>query len=187
MVNAPLNAVFIGGQVELVTAGIISYSSFIRSIEHVMVLKDVVITMGSETVIPSGFDPMAGQTIQRRYSNIWIKEKGNWVLKARHANNICDAFTTSRSPNFNQYEAAVNDMNIKVRNNPSSYQFELYVESKATKSSIRITDINERLIENLQIAKGIRTVSLGANYRSGIYIATITSGEYTKAVKLVKL
>ena len=38
MVNAPLNAVFIGGQVELVVAGIISYTSFTRTVEHVLVL-----------------------------------------------------------------------------------------------------------------------------------------------------
>jgi len=187
MVNAPLNAVFIGGQVELVKAGIISYSSFTRSIENVMVLKDVVITMGSETVIPSGLDPMAGQTIQRRYSNIWIKEKGNWILKARHANNICASPASARSSQSDQHEVAANGMLVKVRNNPSSNQFELYVETKAAKSNIRITDINGRLIENKQITNDIKTVSIGGNYRSGIYIATIMSGEYTKAVKLVKL
>lgn len=187
MVNSPFNMVFIGGQVGLVSAGIISYTSFIRNIEHVMVLKDVVITMGNETVIPSGLDPMAGQTIQRRYSNIWIKEKGNWILVARHANNICPAVVTSRSSPTIQNEVQANDMTVKVRNNPAHHQFELYIQSTASKASLRVIDSNGRLIETMEIPNGSKTVPLGANYRSGLYFAEIISGGNTRVVKLVKL
>ena len=185
MVNSPFNMVFIGGQVGLVSAGIISYTSFIRNIEHVMVLKDVVITMGSETVIPSGVDPMAGQTIQRRYTNIWMKEKGEWIMVARHANNICAAAATSRSSPTIQNEVQANDMTVKVRNNPASHQFELYIEGISSKASLRIIDNNGRLIERRGISNG--TVSMGANYRSGLYIAEIMSGGNTRVIKLVKL
>jgi hypothetical protein len=187
MVNAPLNAVFIGGQVELVAAGIISYSSFIRTIEHVMVLKDVVITMGSETVVPSGFDPMAGQTIQRRYSNIWIKDKGNWILKARHANNICAEPVSSRTSSIIQNEIPANNMTVKVGNNPASHQFDLYIQSTAPKASLRVFDNSGRLIEILEIKNDNKAVPVGANYRSGLYFAQITSGGNTRVVKLVKL
>jgi hypothetical protein len=187
MVNSPFNMVFIGGQVGLVSADIISYTSFIRNIEHVMVLKDVVITMGSETVIPSGLDPMAGQTIQRRYSNIWIKEKGNWILMARHANNICPAAVTSHSSPTIQNEVQANDMTVKVRNNPASHQFELDIRSTVSKASLRVIDSNGRLIETMEIPNGIKTVSLGAHYRSGLYFAEIMSGGNTRVVKLVKL
>ena len=187
MVNSPLNMVFIGGQVGLVSAGIISYSSFIRNIEHVMVLRDVVITMGSETVVPSGLDPMAGQTIQRRYTNIWMKEKGNWIMVARHANNICTTAFTSRSSPTIQNELQTNNLTVKVRNNPAHHEFELYIESLVSKASLRITDINGRLIERMQIPNGTKTVPIGANYRSGIYFAEITGGGYSRVVKLVKL
>lgn len=187
MVNSPFNMVFIGGQVGLVSAGIISYTSFIRNIEHVMVLKDAVITMGSEIVIPSGLDPMAGQTIQRRYSNIWIKEKSNWILVARHANNICPAVVTSRSSPIIQSEVHANDMTVKVLNNPASHQFELRIQSTASKASLRVIDSNGRLIETMEIPNGIKNVLMGANYRSGLYFAEIMSGGNTRVVKLVKL
>ena len=187
MVNAPLNAVFIGGQVELVAAGIISYSSFIRTIEHVMVLKDVVITMGSETVVPSGFDPMAGQTVLRRYSNIWIKDKGNWILKARHANNICPAPASSATSSIRQNEVSPNEMTIRVGNNPASHQFELYIQNMPSKASLHVFDNNGRLIETMEIPNGNKVVSMGANYRSGLYFAKITGGGNTQVVKLVKL
>ena len=186
MVNAPINIVAIGGQVELVIAGIISYSSFTRHIEQVQVLKDVVITMGSETVVPSGLDPLAGQTIQRRYTNIWMKEKGNWILVARHANNICPAVTNSVSSREN-IESMANGMSVKVQNNPTHHHFDLHVGSTDQKVNINITDNNGRLIERLEMAQGANTISIGENYRSGIYFVQITNGKITKTLKLVKL
>ena len=90
MVNAPFNRVTMSSKevIDLVKAGVIRYSSFTRNIEQVLIKGDVVITMGSETVVPVGDMPKAGQTINRRYTNIWIKERGNWRLVARHANEI---------------------------------------------------------------------------------------------------
>src|SRR5688572_1978989 len=188
MVNSPLNMVFIGGQVDLVIAGIISYASFIRTVEHVMVLKDVVITMGSETVIPSGPDPMAGQTIQRRYTNIWMKAKGNWILMARHANNICSTESSARSQTPAFGEPAANDLKIRIRKNPSHNSFHLdFLENFSGRIKIQIIDINGRVIENLEVAKGTTTVQIGENYNAGIYFVHLTNGMQNKMVKLVKL
>ena len=188
MVNAPLNAVFIGGQVELVAAGIISYTSFSRTVEHVLVLKDVVITMGSETVIPSGADPRAGETINRRYTNIWIKEKGKWVLTARHANDICPSFTsaTSSLPDAKQMNTA--QPTISIRNNPSSNYFELvFSKWSGEKISINIVDHAGRLIQRLQVPNKNQSIRIGQHYRGGIYFAEISNGTHKRAVKLVKL
>jgi hypothetical protein len=188
MVNSPLNIVFIGGQVDLVIAGIISYTSFVRNVEHVMVLKDVVITMGSETVVPSGPDPMAGQTIQRRYTNIWIKDKGDWILIARHANNICSTGTGARSRTPAINESASENLKIKVRMNPSRNSFHLdFLENVPGGIKIQVLDINGRLIEQLVVAEEIYTIQLGENYRAGIYLALLTNGIHNKMVKLVKL
>jgi hypothetical protein len=89
MVNySPLNQVFIGGQIDMVKSGIIKYSSFTREIEQILVNGDVVITMGSEVAIPTYDHTRAGQTIKRRFTNIWMKQNGSWMLIARHANEI---------------------------------------------------------------------------------------------------
>ena len=188
MVNAPLNAVFIGGQVELVAAGILSYTSFIRTVEHVLVLKDVVITMGSETVIPSGADPRAGETINRRYTNIWVKEKGNWVLQARHANDICPSLTGAASILPDARQRTMMPPTISIRNNPASTYFDLvFFKWAGEKISINIVDHAGRSIERLQVPNKNQRIRIGEHYRTGIYFAEITNGIDKRTVKLVKL
>ena len=91
VVNAPnTNRVGIGRQaaLDLVRRGLIHYSSFERRIEFMRIEGDVAIIMGGETVRPIGETPLAGQTVQRRFTNIWRKEGGTWHLIARHANVI---------------------------------------------------------------------------------------------------
>ena len=188
MVNSPLNIVFIGGQVELVKAGILQYTSFTRVVEHVLVLKDVVITMGNETVVPAGLDPLAGKTIYRRFTNIWMKEKGKWVLMARHANNICPTDPSSVSMPQSFIESTVNSSIVRVRNNPSGNHFNLdLVNYSDQKTDIRTFDNSGRIIESLQLANGIQTISIGGNYRSGIYFTEITRGVDKQTLKLIKL
>jgi len=62
--------------------------SFTREVEKVLVNGDIAISMGNETVVPA-VGPNQGQTIKRRYTNIWMKKDGSWKLVARHANIIC--------------------------------------------------------------------------------------------------
>lgn len=91
MVNNPYNMVILGraAVIDRMKEGIINYSGFEREIEKMMDLGNTVIVMGLETVLPKEGAPMAGQKVQRRYTNIWILEDGKWRIKARHANVIC--------------------------------------------------------------------------------------------------
>ena len=72
-----------------VRSGLLKYSSFVREIESIGFYDDTVIVMGMEEVTPIGDTPRAGQTLRRRYTNIWMKRQGKWLLTARHANVIC--------------------------------------------------------------------------------------------------
>ena len=63
--------------------------SFTREVEYIAIRGDVALSMGNETVLPGGDVPAAGQTVKRRYTNIWMKVEGEWKLIARHANVIC--------------------------------------------------------------------------------------------------
>lgn len=47
--------------------------------------KHTAISMGSETAATG-----SGGTVQRRYTNIWIREGRSWKLKARHSSIICE-------------------------------------------------------------------------------------------------
>ena len=90
-VNNPTNQVSRGRTEVLnrVRSGQLNYSSFVREIESVRVYGDTVIVMGLEAIVPSGASADAGKTIRRRYTNIWMKRKGKWLLASRHANVIC--------------------------------------------------------------------------------------------------
>jgi ketosteroid isomerase-like protein len=89
-VNNPFN-VIVKAKVGPIRKGQLTYSSFVREIEKIIVHDKTVIVMGSETVVPDGTSPDAGKTINRRFTNIWMKQKDGWKLVARQASVICPA------------------------------------------------------------------------------------------------
>lgn len=95
IVNAPNNQVVVGRRAVLdtfVRAGVINFSTFERQIELIRVDGTFAIIMGLETVQPISDAPnaglVAGQTIKRRFTNVWKNEAGTWRLFVRHANVI---------------------------------------------------------------------------------------------------
>lgn len=85
-VNNPFNEI---DKADRIRTGAVTYSSFIREPEAVLIHGDTVIVMGREIVVPKGSSPDAGKTINRRYTNIWMKRNSKWRLVARHASVIC--------------------------------------------------------------------------------------------------
>jgi hypothetical protein len=73
----------------LIQKGVIRYTSFERFPEEFLFFNDMVVVMGRETVVPAKGAPNAGRTLERRYTNIWMKRNGKWRLTVRHANNVC--------------------------------------------------------------------------------------------------
>jgi hypothetical protein len=90
MVNTPTNQISPNRSivVDLVEKGIIHYSSFERNIEQITFNGAIAIVMGGETVQPTGIAPLAGQTVERRFTHIWQYDGATWRLVARHANVI---------------------------------------------------------------------------------------------------
>lgn len=90
-VNSPRNQIVKGreGVFALIRDGVVNYSSFVREPEAILIFENTVVVMGLETIIPTGNAPGAGQTVRRRYTNIWMKKGGRWLLTARHASVIC--------------------------------------------------------------------------------------------------
>ncbi len=73
----------------LIKQGVIRYTAFERFQETFLFFNDMVVVMGSETVVPSTGAPNAGKTMHRRYTNFWMKKNTRWLLTVRHANNVC--------------------------------------------------------------------------------------------------
>ncbi len=92
-VNAPVNRVTPSrtGVFGLLTQGLVHYSSYEITIEFLRVDGPIAVVMGAEVVRPTGKAPHAGETVQRRYTHVWRKADGRWLLVARHANIIVPA------------------------------------------------------------------------------------------------
>jgi len=90
IVNNPQSSISAdrGVVLALVRKGLIRYSSFERTIEAIRFDGDIAIVMGSEEVVPVGDTPRAGQTVHRRFTNIWKIKGTTWVMIGRHANVI---------------------------------------------------------------------------------------------------
>ena len=88
IVNNPQNGITPDreGVLDRVRKGLIRYSSFERRIEAIRIDGDVAIVMGLEVVVPKGEAPRAGETVRRRYTNIWKRSGSGWKSIARHAN-----------------------------------------------------------------------------------------------------
>ena len=87
-VNNPFNQIVQAKQGPM-RKGELTYSTFARDIETILIHGATVIVMGGETVVPTGTTANAGKTIRRRFTNVWMNTTGNWLLVARHANAIC--------------------------------------------------------------------------------------------------
>lgn len=74
----------------LMRSGVINYASFERAIEHVEIHGNTAVVMGNESLQMAATDGKPGQTIKRRYTNIWMKTGGKWRIIARHANVVCE-------------------------------------------------------------------------------------------------
>jgi ketosteroid isomerase-like protein len=78
--NNPRNGLTVGssGVIEAAKSGLINYYSFDRVIESVQVLGSTVVVMGQETVVVKNAENGPGETIRRRYTNVWMKSGKNW-------------------------------------------------------------------------------------------------------------
>ncbi|TAL44402.1 MAG: CHRD domain-containing protein [Chitinophagaceae bacterium] len=73
--------------------------------------------------------------------------------------------------------------------NPSRSYFTVYIESNniTDKISVRLFDVNGRIVEVRNNVSGSQTLRLGNNLKAGIYFAEIRQGNETKKLKLLKL
>jgi hypothetical protein len=86
VVNSPINMVVNRDNVlGRMRSGQIVYEEGQSVIEFVGIRGDAVVIMGEEIVKPMGAAPYAGQTVRRRFTDIWMEIKGAWKLSVRQA------------------------------------------------------------------------------------------------------
>jgi ketosteroid isomerase-like protein len=70
-------------------AGRLHYGRFDRTIEHAATRNaDEVVFMGEETIIPPAGEANAGLIVRRRYTDIWKRIDGRWLLSLRQATHL---------------------------------------------------------------------------------------------------
>jgi hypothetical protein len=90
MLNGPANAVKRKPElVAMLARGDIASETFERKVEGVAITGDVGIVMGSEAVTPSPTSNLGrlhpGETLNRRYTNVFLWQDGKWRFLARQA------------------------------------------------------------------------------------------------------
>lgn len=69
---------------QLLTGGTAPYRSAVYQTDAVSVYRDVVVTIGLETVVPAT-GAQAGQSVRRRVTHVWQRQGGDWRLVLRQA------------------------------------------------------------------------------------------------------
>lgn len=90
IINGPSNVVKRKAElVDMLAHGLMASESFTRKVEGVALTGNVGIVMGSEVVTPSPNSQLGklhpGQTLNRRYTNVFLWEHGKWRFLARQA------------------------------------------------------------------------------------------------------
>ena len=70
----------------LVESGVLVITEFVRQIEYLHVVGDVVFVAGSEDVVWGGKMPLAGKAQHLRFTAVWMQHDGRWQEVIRHAN-----------------------------------------------------------------------------------------------------
>jgi ketosteroid isomerase-like protein len=75
---------------ERVRTNIIKYKTYTRQFDYFRKYGDTVVVVGSELVVPTADANRtdAGQTVHRRFTEVWVRRNGQWQKVVRHANNI---------------------------------------------------------------------------------------------------
>jgi uncharacterized protein (TIGR02246 family) len=69
---------------QLLTEGTSPYRSAVYQTDAVSVYRDVVVTIGLETVVPAS-GAQAGQQVRRRVTHVWQRQGDQWRLVLRQA------------------------------------------------------------------------------------------------------
>lgn len=86
VVNNPQNGISRSGATGTRNAsGLIRYSRYLRSVEYAGKLGDLVVLMGEERVVPKGDAAGNGKEVRRRFTDVWRREGGRWLLALRQA------------------------------------------------------------------------------------------------------
>ena len=83
--------------------------------------------------------------------------------------------------------AIQNNMEVKVFPNPSTVSFNLLVQNSASTSNVkvRVLDLQGRSIKSMSVTPN-QTITLGAEFKAGVYMLEVRDGDAVKVTRIVK-
>jgi hypothetical protein len=155
---------------------------------------------------PGGVKPDSiGITLYRKNGGIWYSN--NWVVNKTVMKKILNGEVsvkgTSGSSRFNnedlpltihqgneekESDESEDNLIVNVYGNPTSSSFNILIQGTnlVEPVSMRVFDINGKLVENKQNVNRYEMFSIGATYTMGVYYAEFIQGKQRKVVKLLK-
>jgi hypothetical protein len=103
MVNSPVNQIVRKDQlIKLLSEGQIASEAIERTIEATAITGNVGIVMGRETIKPKPTSELGrvhgSKTLERRFTNVFLFEDGNWRLLARQSSVIQTTSVPDKAP-----------------------------------------------------------------------------------------
>ena len=141
--------------------------------------REYITTSSSMSIhnIPGG--PMIGTTYTIRVDVLY----NNSYVPGREACTLTILPTATRMTN-----EALNVFQVKSSPNPFTNNFSLNINTSSEELiEVKVYDIFGRTIETLtNTIDNIANLALGDNYSSGVYTITVSQGEYTKTLRVIK-
>jgi hypothetical protein len=113
----------------------------------------------------------------------------NTLDKYNNKNCPIDASKTEfvRTAEKPDLQLVVAEFNVKALPNPTASYFNVQIEAASQeKASLRVVDVQGRLIEQRLNVQPGQTIRLGENYRAGVYLLEVQQGNSRKQLKLLK-
>jgi hypothetical protein len=145
---------------------------------------------------------LAGNKRSLKIAGLSRNQGYQWHIKAKCGNiwtaySASVSFTTTNSINTQSRPAEIAEegivstsgvLNIQASPNPSKKRFILVVGNSMLKEPVRliVTDMQGKVVERRVTTAG-QTISIGENYKSGLYLIRALQGNEQKILKLVKL
>lgn len=92
VVNSPFNTVADRDEAgRRFASGMLAYRCLVRTIEYAAPRGDSeVVLMGEEVYEPRAGHPLAGRTVRRRFTDLWVLQDGQWQIALRQATVVSD-------------------------------------------------------------------------------------------------
>ena len=117
-----------------------------------------------------------------------LQNLGGGNVSVRNTSTSTTSIVTTRITKESISEVPSAKFNLQAYPNPARSQFTVKIESDnvTEKVHLRVYDLNGRTVQQLSSLSANQTITLGSNYRPGVYFVEMVQGKRRMNLKLIK-